>query len=103
MTTSSGLFDPTVEHSACGVGFITRKDGVPTHDVLRRGHLALCAIPHRGGMSSEGVGDGAGVSIDLSVEFFRALTGLPLEARRFGVGNFFFPTIQSSMGPLTSW
>lgn len=54
-------------------------------------------------MSSEGVGDGAGVSIDLSVEFFRALTGLPLEARRFGVGNFFFPTIQSSMGPLTSW
>ncbi len=91
MTTSSGLFDPTVEHSACGVGFITRKDGVPTHDVLRRGHLALCAIPHRGGMSSEGVGDGAGVSIDLSVEFFRALTGLPLEARCFGVGNFFLP------------
>ncbi|MFT3944295.1 MAG: glutamate synthase-related protein [Ancrocorticia sp.] len=91
MTTSFGLFDPTTEHSACGVGFITRKDGVPTHDVLRRGHSALCAIPHRGGMSSEGVGDGAGVSIDLSVEFFRALTGLPLEARRFGVGNFFLP------------
>ncbi len=99
MTTSSGLFDPTVEHSACGVGFITRKDGVPTHDVLRRGHLALCAIPHRGGMSSEGVGDGAGVSIDLSVEFFRALTGLPLEARRFGVGNFFLPDDPVQHGP----
>ena len=91
VTTPFGLYDPAAEHSACGVGFITRKDSVATHDVIRRGHLALCAIPHRGGMSSEGVGDGAGVSIDLSVEFFSALTGLPLEARRFGVGNFFLP------------
>ncbi len=62
----TGLYDPEREHSACGVGFLTRKDGIQSHDVLRRGHEALCAVPHRGGMSSEGVGDGAGVSVDLS-------------------------------------
>ena len=56
----TGLYDPEREHSACGVGFLTRKDGIQSHDVLRRGHEALCAVPHRGGMSSEGVGDGAG-------------------------------------------
>ncbi len=82
MTTSAiGLYDPARESSACGVGFLTRKDGRQDHDVIVRGELALCAIPHRGGMSSEGVGDGAGVSIDLSVRFFSELTGRPLQRR----------------------
>ncbi|HIW90609.1 MAG TPA: glutamate synthase large subunit [Candidatus Corynebacterium avicola] len=91
MSSTYGLYDPTAEHSACGVGFLTRKDGDPAHDVLVRAHHALCAIPHRGGMSSEGVGDGAGVNIDLSVEFFSAVTGLELTERHFGVANFFLP------------
>ncbi|MFD4367744.1 glutamate synthase-related protein [Rhodococcus sp. NPDC058521] len=90
--TKSGLYDPTVEKSSCGVGFITRKDGIPTHDVLVHAHRALCEVPHRGGMSAEGVGDGAGVSIDLSVDYFRSLTGdSTLTAGGFGVGNFFLP------------
>ncbi|TAA55101.1 glutamate synthase-related protein [Shinella sp. JR1-6] len=87
-----GLYDHAHEKSSCGVGFITRKDGKQTHDVLKKGHEALCAVPHRGGMSAEGVGDGAGVSVDISLGFFRKLTGRDdLEARRFGVGNFFLP------------
>ncbi|ALJ19600.1 glutamate synthase-related protein [Microbacterium sp. No. 7] len=86
-----GLYDPRLDKSACGVGFLTRKDGRQSHDVIVRGDQALCAIPHRGGMSAEGVGDGAGVSIDLSVEFFSALVGAELEGGRFGVGNFFMP------------
>ncbi|WP_106743447.1 glutamate synthase-related protein [Yoonia maritima] len=86
-----GLYDPTLEHSACGVGFLTRKDGQQTYDVLKRGHEALCAVPHRGGMSSEGVGDGAGISVDLSLNFFSKLCGQPLSAGQFGVGNFFLP------------
>lgn len=40
-----GLYDPARDHSACGVGFITRLDGVPNHDVIRRGDEALRAIP----------------------------------------------------------
>jgi glutamate synthase (NADPH/NADH) large chain len=90
--TPFGLYDPAMEKSSCGVGFITRKDGIQTHDVLIKGHEALCAVPHRGGMSAEGVGDGAGISADLSLGFFRKLTGLTdLQPRRFGVGNFFLP------------
>ncbi|OYW58989.1 MAG: glutamate synthase large subunit [Rhizobiales bacterium 12-68-15] len=86
------LYDGALEKSSCGVGFLTRKDGRQTPDVLRKAHEALCAVPHRGGMSSEGVGDGAGISMDLSLPFFRKLTGeAMLAAGRFGVGNFFMP------------
>ncbi|MEU1293463.1 glutamate synthase-related protein [Streptomyces sp. NPDC005840] len=88
---TSGLHDPSLDHSACGVGFITRLDGVPGHDVIRRGDEALRAIPHRGGASAEGVGDGAGVSVDLSEEFFGALVGEELRAGHFGVANCFVP------------
>ena len=89
---SFGLYDPAYEKSSCGVGFITKKTGVQGHDVLVKGHEALCAVPHRGGMSAEGVGDGAGISVDLSLGFFRKLTGrADLRPRGFGVGNFFLP------------
>lgn len=89
----SGLYNPDTEHSSCGVGFLTRKDGVQTHEVVRKLHEALCAVPHRGGMSSEGVGDGAGVNLDLSLRFFSELTSRPdLRLGQFGVGNFFLPT-----------
>ncbi|MGX2992822.1 glutamate synthase-related protein [Streptomyces sp. JNUCC 64] len=87
-----GLHSPAREHSDCGVGFITRLDGTPSHDVIAKGDEALRAIPHRGGKSAEGVGDGAGVSVDLSVEFFGALTGEELRPGRFGVANCFVPT-----------
>ncbi|MBK0002793.1 glutamate synthase-related protein [Erwinia sp. S38] len=86
-----GLYDPTKESDSCGVGFITRKDGEQTHEVLQMAHSALCTVPHRGGMSAEGVGDGAGVNVDISLHFFRKITGQQLESGRFGVGNFFVP------------
>ncbi|MBZ4202091.1 MAG: glutamate synthase large subunit [Methylovulum sp.] len=83
-----------VEHSkdSCGVGFITHKHSLQTHDLLIKSHEALCTIPHRGGMSAEGIGDGAGVNVDLSRNFFQKITGLPdLALGQFGVANFFFP------------
>ena len=86
------LYDQNIDRNNCGVGFITRKDGVQTHDLLKMGHQALCRVPHRGGMSSEGIGDGAGISIDLSLDFFQEITNSKLELDYFGVGNFFLPT-----------
>ena len=50
-----GLYDPNYERSSCGVGFITRKDSKQTHHLITLGHEALCSVPHRGGMSSEGL------------------------------------------------
>ena len=86
-----GLYDHSVDKSSCGVGFLTRKDGKQTHDLLKKGHEALCSVPHRGGMSSEGIGDGAGISIDLSKDFFSKLTSKKLSNGKFCVGNFFLP------------
>ncbi|MEM6687954.1 MAG: glutamate synthase large subunit, partial [Planctomycetota bacterium] len=95
---ATGLYDPEVEHSACGVGFLTRKDSQQTHDLLLKGHQALCSVPHRGGMSSEGVGDGAGISVDLSLSFFRKITAQALEPGAFAVGNFFMPADSAQHG-----
>lgn len=90
--TAQMLYDADLSQDSCGVGFITRKDSQQTHDVLIKAHQALCTIPHRGGMNAEGIGDGAGVNIDLSVKFFRKVTGLnTLEKGQFAVANFFFP------------
>lgn len=89
---SRSLYDREHEHSSCGVGFITDKTGEQTHQLLTLAHEALCTIPHRGGMNAEGIGDGAGVNIDLSVNFYRFLLNEPtLEKGEFGVANFFFP------------
>ena len=86
------LYNADLSQDSCGVGFITHKQSKQTHDLLVKSHEALCTIPHRGGMSAEGIGDGAGVNIDLSLKFFRKITGIEtLEAGQFGVANFFFP------------
>ncbi|MGE9295081.1 MAG: glutamate synthase central domain-containing protein, partial [Puniceicoccales bacterium] len=86
------IYDPEKYSDSCGVGFITTKNGEQTHDLMLKGHEALCVIPHRGGMSSEGIGDGAGVNIDLSTRFFAKILGRKKLAKgEFGVANFFFP------------
>ena len=89
------LYDKTREHSSCGVGFITNKNSLQTQELLQISHQALCKIPHRGGMSAEGIGDGAGINIDLSLNFFRKITGdSTLQTGHFGVANFFFPLVE---------
>lgn len=86
------LYNDDLSHDSCGVGFITHKKSMQTHDLLVKSHEALCTIPHRGGMNAEGIGDGGGVNIDLSLKFFRKITGInSLELGQFGVANFFFP------------
>jgi glutamate synthase (NADPH) large chain len=86
------LYNQALSQDSCGVGFITHKQSKQTHDLLVKTHEALCTIPHRGGMSAEGIGDGAGVNIDLSLKFFRKITGNALlELGQFGVANFFYP------------
>ncbi|MFW5444283.1 MAG: glutamate synthase-related protein [Methylococcaceae bacterium] len=90
--TAQMLYDKDLSQDSCGVGFITHKKSTQSHDLLVKSHEALCTIPHRGGMSAEGIGDGAGVNIDLSVKFFRKVTAIDsLELGQFGVANFFYP------------
>ncbi|MGR9115035.1 MAG: glutamate synthase-related protein [Gammaproteobacteria bacterium] len=92
VSTEHTLYNADLSQDSCGVGFITHKKSIQTHDLLVKSHEALCTIPHRGGMSAEGIGDGAGVNIDLSLKFFRKITGNnTLQLGQFGVANFFFP------------
>lgn len=89
---SEMLYRPEEERDSCGVGLITRKDGKQTHEIFRLADQALCKVPHRGGINAYGIGDGGGVNFDLSVRFYRKLTGNPaLQAGEFAVGNFYFP------------
>ncbi|MEE9327435.1 MAG: glutamate synthase-related protein, partial [Cocleimonas sp.] len=86
------IYDEKLSQDSCGVGFITHKKSIQSHDLLVKSHEALCTIPHRGGMSAEGIGDGAGVNIDLSLKFFKKVTNNNnLKLGAFGVANFFYP------------
>lgn len=86
------LYNADLSQDSCGVGFITHKRSQQTHDILLKTNEAICTIPHREGMSAEGIGDGAGVNIDLSLKFFRKITKkAELKLGQFGVANFFFP------------
>ena len=91
-TQAISLLDFAEDHSSCGVGFITRKSGTFSHDIIEKVHEALCSVPHRGGMGADGTGDGAGICVDLSPKFFSRISGEDgLEFGKFAVGNFFLP------------
>ncbi|HVS84941.1 MAG TPA: glutamate synthase large subunit, partial [Gaiellaceae bacterium] len=88
---STGLYDPAYEHDACGVAFVARLDGTPTHETVRRALAALANLEHRGASGADAdSGDGAGILLQLPDRLFRAELGDALPAPgRYGVGLFF--------------
>ena len=91
-----GLYDPAFEHDACGVGFICKVDGAPSHDVVRRGLGILLNLEHRGACGcDERTGDGAGILMQIPDAFCRKRgeeqdIRLP-EPGAYGVGMVFLP------------
>jgi len=76
-----GLYDPSFEHDACGVGFVANIRGEKSHDVVRRGVQVLVNLTHRGATGSDpDTGDGAGLLLQMPDAFLRK------EARRLGFG-----------------
>ena len=68
-----GLYDPSFEHDACGVAFVARLDGVPSHETVERALVALANLEHRGASGADAEsGDGAGIMIQLPDALFRA-------------------------------
>jgi glutamate synthase (NADPH/NADH) large chain len=66
-----GLYDPTHERDACGVGFIAAIDGKPRREVVVAAIDALKAVWHRGAVDADGkTGDGAGVHLEIPQDFF---------------------------------
>ena len=50
------------ERDACGVGFITHRQNIASHEILNKALTALTCLEHRGGCSADqDSGDGAGI------------------------------------------
>ncbi len=85
-----GLYDPSFEHDACGVAFVARLDGVPSHEAVERALVALANLEHRGAAGADkDTGDGAGILVQIPDAFFRGeIPGLP-QPGLYGVGTCF--------------
>ncbi len=69
---TGGVHDPAWARDSCGVAAVARLDNKPRHEVIARGLIALDRLEHRGASGAdESTGDGAGILIDLSHDFFR--------------------------------
>src|SRR5438132_9914604 len=90
---ASGLFDPAFEHDACGVAFVARLDGVPTHEAVARALTALENLEHRGAAGADAdTGDGAGILVQMPDAFLRGTGELKLPPRgAYGVAVCFLP------------
>ncbi len=90
------LLDPSVEHDACGVGFVARIDGVRTHDIVDKGITALESLEHLGACGCDPLtGDGAGLLTHLPHDLFTEECGklnikLP-DPGEYGAGMVFLP------------
>ena len=67
-----GLYDPSQEKDACGVGFIVSIDGINSRKVLTDANTMLIRMAHRGACSCDNdSGDGAGILTSMPHALFR--------------------------------
>lgn len=70
-----GLYDPQLEHDACGVGFIVNSLGKQSHSIVEQALTILLNLDHRGACGCEiNTGDGAGILIQIPDKFLRKVT-----------------------------
>jgi glutamate synthase (NADPH) large chain len=91
-----GLYHPSFEHDACGIGFVASIKGNKSHQHVSDALTILENMEHRGACGCEvNTGDGAGIFIQVPHEFFfdecvKQNVHLP-PFGRYGVGVVFFP------------
>ncbi|MDB5962572.1 MAG: glutamate synthase subunit alpha [Massilia sp.] len=98
---AQGLYDPSNEHDACGVGFIAHIKGNKSHSIIEQGLLILKNLDHRGAVGADKLmGDGAGILIQIPDQYFRdemAKQGVELPPPgEYGVGMVFLPKEHAS-------
>src|SRR3954468_1635218 len=91
---AAGLYDPTFEHDACGVGAVADLSNERTHSTVRKALWVLDHLEHRGASGAEiDTGDGAGILLQVPDEFLRAESGIELPpAGEYAVGAVFLTT-----------
>ena len=90
------IYDPSIEHDACGIGAIVDLKGNPSHDTVDKALKIVEKLEHRAGKDASGkTGDGVGLMIQvphkLMVKAAAALGIVLGDVRDYGVGMFFFP------------
>ena len=91
-----GLYDPSFEHDACGVGLVANIKGVKSHKIISQGLEVLINLGHRGACGADPeTGDGAGLLIQMPHDFLVERCGelgIPLPGYGdYGVGMVFLP------------
>ena len=94
---TDGLYHPSFEHEACGVGLVANVKGRKSHNVIAQGLEVLINLGHRGAVGADPeTGDGAGIIIQMPQEFisqrFGALGVSVPEPGNYGVGMTFLPS-----------
>jgi glutamate synthase (NADPH/NADH) large chain len=92
---NQGLYDPSFEHDACGIGFVANIKGHKSHQYISDALTVLENMEHRGACGCENnTGDGAGIMLQMPHEFFFdecINLGIQLPAYgKYGVGFLFF-------------
>jgi len=87
-----GLYDPSFERDACGVGMVCSLRGEKSHDIVVKALDVLANLEHRGATGYDpDTGDGAGILLQVPHAFLsEEVAGLP-EAGAYGVGMVFLP------------
>lgn len=86
-----GMYDPSQEHDACGVGMVTTLNKRPERKIVDDAIEVLVNLNHRGAVGAEeNTGDGAGILMAMPDEFMRATAGVELpEAGHYAAGIAF--------------
>lgn len=83
-----------IEHDACGIGTVVQIDGKQSYDVVDKALHIVEKLEHRAGKDASGkVGDGVGILLQISDDFFKKTLkkdniNLP---EHYGIGMFFLP------------
>ena len=99
------LYEPGFEHDNCGIGAVVNIDGTKTHKIVDNALSIVEKLEHRAGKDASGeTGDGVGILIQISHDFFKgaAARGEIVSSkgevckklgdeRDYGIGMFFFP------------
>ena len=93
---AQGLYNPSNEHDACGVGFVAHIKGRKSHAIVQQGLKILENLDHRGAVGAdELMGDGAGILIQIPDALYReemAKQGVTLPPPdEYGVAMVFLP------------
>jgi glutamate synthase (NADPH) large chain len=91
-----GLYHPSNEHDACGLGLVANIKGEKSHQIVEDGLRILLNLEHRGAVGADPLaGDGAGILVQIPHVFFKAEAdrlGFDLpDAGHYGVGQLFLP------------